>query len=69
MDSGDVWLAGRGRRTGFGGSLLSSVGFFTGLFLLSGAITFGLAVTSGSGLAGERILDSDLGRFNPLRRG
>lgn len=68
VDSEVVRLTGRGRRTGFGGSLLSSDGFFTGLFLFSGAITFGLAVTAGSGLAGEMVLDSIRGRFNPLQR-
>lgn len=68
--AGDVvWLTGRGRRTGFGGSLLNSVGFFTGLFLLSCVVTFGLAVTFGCRLAEETILDSVLECFNPLRCG
>lgn len=66
MDGDAVWVTGMGRRTGFGGSLLSSVGFFTGLFLLSGTLTSALAWTSGSGLAGEMILDSVFGHFNPL---
>lgn len=67
-EDGDVvWLTGRGRRTGFGGSLLSSVGFFTGLILLSDTVTFVLAVMSDRGLAYERIWDSVLGCFNALR--
>ena len=66
-DGDAVWLSGRGTRTGFGGSLLNRAGFFTGLFLLSGTVTLGFAVTFSSGLAGEMILDSVLGRFNPLR--
>lgn len=60
----DIWLAGRGRRTGFGGSLLTSAGFLTGLFLLSGP-TSASAAASGNRLAGETILDSVLGRLSP----
>lgn len=64
-----VRLTDRGRRTGFGGSLLHSDGFFSEPLLLSGAASFGLAVTSGCDPADERILDSLLERFSPPSRG
>lgn len=65
VDGAAVWLTGKGRRTGFGGSL-PSAGFFIGLLLLLGTVTLESALRSGRGLVGEMVLRSVFGCFNVL---